>query len=180
MAFQSINPKDSSLVKEFETWGGLQLEQALQSVAKMTPLWAETPMSQRCDLMRAASKVLLARKEQLAGMITLEMGKLFREAIAEVEKCALVCDFYADHGPAFLEDELLPSDAGKSYLAYLPLGTVLAVMPWNFPLWQVFRFAVPALIAGNTGVLKHASNVPQCALAIEQVFLDAGFPEGGI
>jgi succinate-semialdehyde dehydrogenase/glutarate-semialdehyde dehydrogenase len=106
------------------------------------------------------------------------MGKLYREAQAEIDKCALVCDYYAEQGSAFLQDELLPSDASRSLVCYQPLGVVLAVMPWNFPFWQVFRFAVPALVAGNAGVLKHASNVPQCALAIESVFRQAGLPEG--
>jgi succinate-semialdehyde dehydrogenase/glutarate-semialdehyde dehydrogenase len=111
-------------------------------------------------------------------LITVEMGKLRAEARAEVDKCALACDYYAEHAPAFVADELIPSDAGKSLVAYQPLGAVLAIMPWNFPLWQVFRFAAPALAAGNTALLKHASNVPQCALAIEKVFGDAGFPRG--
>ena len=106
------------------------------------------------------------------------MGKLLKEARAEIEKCALGCDYYADHAEAFLQDEVIASDASKSYVAYLPLGTLLAVMPWNFPFWQVFRAAAPALMAGNTVVLKHASNVPQCALAIEEVFQKAGFPPG--
>lgn len=111
-------------------------------------------------------------------MMTLEMGKLIKESQAEVEKCAWVCDYYADHAAGFLADESIATDAASSYVAYQPLGTVLAVMPWNFPLWQVFRFAVPALTGGNTGVLKHASNVPRCALAIEQVFHDAEIPDG--
>jgi succinate-semialdehyde dehydrogenase/glutarate-semialdehyde dehydrogenase len=128
--------------------------------------------------MRRAAAVLRERREALARTITLEMGKLRQEALAEVDKCALGCEYYAEHGPAFLADEVIASDAGKSFVAWQPLGTVLAVMPWNFPLWQVFRFAAPALVAGNTGLLKHASNVPQCALAIEAVFRDAGFPDG--
>ncbi len=134
-------------------------------------------MAERCALMHKAAEVLRANKEKYAAIVTQEMGKLINDARAEVEKCATVCDFYADKGPGFLADEAIDSDAGKSYVAYLPLGTVLAVMPWNFPLWQVFRFAAPALVAGNTGVLKHASNVPQSALVIEEVFKEAGFPE---
>jgi succinate-semialdehyde dehydrogenase/glutarate-semialdehyde dehydrogenase len=128
--------------------------------------------------MRQAAAVLRDNAEDFARMMTLEMGKPVREARAEIEKCAWVCEFYAVEGPAFLADEEITSDAGRSLVVYQPLGTVLAVMPWNFPFWQVFRFAAPALIAGNTGLLKHASNVPQCALAIESVFADAGFPAG--
>ncbi|MDH5436607.1 MAG: NAD-dependent succinate-semialdehyde dehydrogenase, partial [Gammaproteobacteria bacterium] len=118
------------------------------------------------------------RKEELAQIITLEMGKLIGEARAEIEKCISGCEYYAEQGPVFLKDESIATDAGKSFVAYQPLGTVLAVMPWNFPFWQVFRFAAPALIAGNTAVLKHASNVPQCAIAIEKLFIEAGFPQG--
>jgi succinate-semialdehyde dehydrogenase/glutarate-semialdehyde dehydrogenase len=106
------------------------------------------------------------------------MGKLYSESQAEIEKCALGCEYYAENAADFLKDEIIATDAGKSYVAYQPLGTILAVMPWNFPFWQVFRFAAPALAAGNTGVLKHASNVPQCALAIEDIFKQAGFPDG--
>jgi succinate-semialdehyde dehydrogenase/glutarate-semialdehyde dehydrogenase len=132
----------------------------------------------RADLVRQASAVLRQRAEELARLMTLEMGKPIREARAEIEKCAWVCDYYADEGPGFLADEPVGSDAGRSLVAWQPLGTVLAVMPWNFPFWQVFRFAAPALVAGNTGLLKHASNVPQCALALESIFADAGFPAG--
>jgi succinate-semialdehyde dehydrogenase/glutarate-semialdehyde dehydrogenase len=128
--------------------------------------------------MRQAAAVLRQRAEDLARLMTLEMGKPIREARAEIEKCAWVCEYYADEGAGFLADEPVESDAGRSFVAWQPLGTVLAVMPWNFPFWQVFRFAAPALVAGNTGLLKHASNVPQCALALEAIFADAGFPEG--
>jgi succinate-semialdehyde dehydrogenase/glutarate-semialdehyde dehydrogenase len=178
MSFQVINPASGEMVKEIPAWDDASVEAALSQVAEATPVWADTPMTERCDLMRKAAQVLRDNTDKYARIITTEMGKLINDARAEVEKCALVCDYYADHGPEFLQDELIPSDAGKSYVAYLPLGTVLAVMPWNFPFWQVFRFAAPALVAGNTGLLKHASNVPESALAIEAVFREAGFPPG--
>ncbi len=178
MTFQSINPANGELLAEYPAWDGAAVEQALAQAAAAAPAGAATPLTQRCELMRRAAAVLRERREALARTITLEMGKLRQEALAEVDKCALGCEYYAEHGPAFLADEVIASDAGKSFVAWQPLGTVLAVMPWNFPLWQVFRFAAPALVAGNTGLLKHASNVPQCALAIEAVFRDAGFPDG--
>ncbi len=178
MAFDSINPATGKLLATFPAWEASELEQALAQVAAATPAWAANPLEQRCALMRKAAQVLRNHRDKLATLITLEMGKLFTEARAEVEKCALACDHYADNGPRYLADELISSDAGKSYVTHQPQGTILAVMPWNFPFWQVFRFAAPTLVAGNTGVLKHASNVPQCALAIEQVFHEAGFPEG--
>lgn len=177
MSFEVINPATGEKVTEIPVWDSQQLESALASVAVASPAWRTTPMSERCKLMHKAADVLRENKEKYAAIVTQEMGKLISDARAEVEKCASVCDFYADNGPRFLADEEIESDAGKSYVAYLPLGTVLAVMPWNFPLWQVFRFAAPALVAGNTGVLKHASNVPQCALLIEDVFKEAGFPD---
>jgi len=178
MSFVSRNPATNELLKEYPVWDDAQLEEALVEVAIATPKWASTPLAERCEHVRRLGQLVLQRRDELAGLISLEMGKLIHEARAEVEKCALVCDYYADHGPAFLADEMLESDAGKSFVARLPLGTVLAVMPWNFPVWQVFRFLAPALVAGNTGVLKHASNVPQCALAIEAVVRDAGLPAG--
>ncbi len=178
MSFQVINPATGETIREIPAWDDAAVEAALGQVAAATPAWASTPMSDRCDLMRKAAQVLRDNKDSYARTITTEMGKLINDARAEVEKCALVCDYYAEHGPEFLKDEPIASDAGNSYVAYLPLGTVLAVMPWNFPFWQVFRFAAPALVAGNTGLLKHASNVPESALAIEAVFREAGFPEG--
>ena len=177
MSFEVINPATGEKVTEIPAWDSQQLESGLAAVAAISPEWRNTPMAERCALMHKAAEVLRANKEKYAAIVTQEMGKLINDARAEVEKCATVCDFYADKGPGFLADEAIDSDAGKSYVAYLPLGTVLAVMPWNFPLWQVFRFAAPALVAGNTGVLKHASNVPQSALVIEEVFKEAGFPE---
>jgi len=178
MAFVSINPANGERLAEYPAWDNTAIEQALAEAAAAAPQWAATPLAERSELMRRAAAILRERREALARTITLEMGKLRREALAEVDKSALGCEYYAEHGPAFLADEEIASDAGRSFIAWQPLGTVLAVMPWNFPLWQVFRFAAPALVAGNTGLLKHASNVPQCALAIEAVFRDAGFPAG--
>ena len=178
MVFQSINPANGERLAEYPAWDSAAIEQALAEAARAAPAWAATPLAERCELMRRAAAILRERREALARTITLEMGKLRREALAEVDKSALGCEYYAEHGAAFLADEAIASDAGRSFVAWQPLGTVLAVMPWNFPLWQVFRFAAPALVAGNTGLLKHASNVPQCALAIEAIFRDAGFPAG--
>ncbi len=177
MAYQTINPATGEAGEPFPSWNSAQLDAALGAVAAAHPAWAATPMAERSSLMRRLAGVLRARRDELAALITLEMGKLILEARAEVEKCALACDYYAEHAPCFLADEAIASDAGNSVVVYQPLGTVLAVMPWNFPLWQVFRFAAPALMAGNCGLLKHASNVPRCALAIESVIREAGFPE---
>ena len=178
MAFVSANPATGQIIEEFPVWDEIQLEEAMVQVAITTPDWAATPLAERCQYVRRMAEVLLARRDELAEMITLEMGKLISEARAEVEKCALGCDYYADNGPQFLADEVIETNASKSFVAHQPIGTILAVMPWNFPLWQVFRFMAPALVAGNTGVLKHASNVPQCALAIEEVVREAGLPDG--
>ena len=177
MGFDVVNPATGEKVLEVPSWDAQQLEAGLADVAKASHAWRDTPMLDRCALMQKAAEVLRANVDEYAHIVTQEMGKLINDARAEVEKCATACDFYAENGPKFLADEMIESDAGKSYVAYLPLGTVLAVMPWNFPLWQVFRFAAPALVAGNTGVLKHASNVPQCAQLIENIFKQAGFPE---
>ena len=178
MVMESVNPATGEKVKTFVLWDEKDLDAALQEVADAVPGWQQTPFSQRGQLFTKAAAELRNNNAHYAGLITLEMGKPVKEARAEIEKCAWACEFYAQHGEAFLKDEKIESDAGLSYVAYLPLGTVLAVMPWNFPFWQVFRFAAPGLMAGNTAVLKHASNVPQCALAIEQVFHKAGFPRG--
>ncbi|KAF0191884.1 MAG: succinate-semialdehyde dehydrogenase (NADP+) [Gammaproteobacteria bacterium] len=177
MGFRSINPANGEPLGEFADWSAAELENALAAVAEATPRWAATPLAQRCRSMRAVADVLRKKKEHLARLVTLEMGKLVREARAEIEKCATAFEYYAEAGPRFLANEQIHTDASSSYVACQPLGTVLAIMPWNFPVWQVMRFAAPALTAGNTGLLKHASNVPQCALAIEQVFREAGLPE---
>lgn len=175
---QSINPATNELLNEFETWDDDTLDYVVTQAGYMFADWGKlTPIEDRCMLMKRVADVLLDDAEILAELITLEMGKTHKEAIAEVEKSAMVCEYYAQHGPAYLQDEMVETDASKSYVAYLPLGVILGVMPWNFPFWQVFRFAAPTLIAGNVAVLKHASNVPQCALAIEEVFRKAGFPD---
>jgi succinate-semialdehyde dehydrogenase/glutarate-semialdehyde dehydrogenase len=178
VTFKSVNPFDGTTITEISSFTPGEIETALQEAAQAVPLWAGTRLAARCDLLRRAATVLRGHVDDFARMMTLEMGKPIREARAEIEKCAWVCEYYATEGPGFLADEIIASDASRSLVTWQPLGTVLAVMPWNFPFWQVFRFAVPALVAGNTGLLKHASNVPQCALAIESVFTEAGFPPG--
>ena len=178
MPFVSINPATGEEFFRAEGHRPAQVEAILTDVSAETPAWARVPVETRCKLLRQAAKVLRAQRDEYADIITLEMGKLTGEARAEIEKCAAACEYYADHAADFLADEPVATDAQRSFVAYQPLGTVLAVMPWNFPFWQAIRCAAPALAAGNTVLLKHASNVPQCALAIERVFADAGFPDG--
>lgn len=174
----SRNPATGAIQNEFSPWSEQELECCLQQAHDARSAWAATPLDKRCALLRGLAAHLRARKQELARLITQEMGKLIREARDEIEKCAWGCEYYAGHATRFLADEVIPSGVGKSYVRYEALGTVLAIMPWNFPFWQVFRCAVPALAAGNGVLLKHASNVPQCALAIERIFADAGFPPG--
>lgn len=178
MAMETINPTTGERIKTFELWNDRQTEAALAEAAAANATWQATPFAERARLLRNVAAELRQHITHYAGIITLEMGKIAKEAHAEVEKCAWGCEFYAEHAEAFLRDERIESDASASYVAYLPLGTVLAIMPWNFPFWQVFRFAAPGLMAGNTVALKHASNVPQCALAIEEIFHKAGYPKG--
>jgi succinate-semialdehyde dehydrogenase/glutarate-semialdehyde dehydrogenase len=176
--FTSINPATEEQVHSTPALTDAGLEQALARTAAATPAWAARPVAERTAVLREAAQVLRNRRDALARTISIEMGKLFREARAEVEKCALGCEYYAEHAAEFVADEIVATDARRSLVAYQPLGTVLAIMPWNFPFWQVFRFAAPALAAGNTALLKHASNVSMCAAAIENVWRDAGAPEG--
>lgn len=179
MTMQSINPATGELNAEFETWDQATLDEVVTEAGYGFSDWSKlTPLEDRIALLRRLGDVLLDDQEPLAELMTLEMGKLYSEALAEIQKCATLCDYYADHAAEFLADEFIESDASKSYLAYLPLGVVLGVMPWNYPFWQVMRFAVPAVTAGNIALLKHASNVPQCALALQEVFRKAGYPEG--
>jgi succinate-semialdehyde dehydrogenase / glutarate-semialdehyde dehydrogenase len=154
------------------------MDQALSKADSAFRKWKQVSFKERAGLMKSCASYLKDHKKDLAKLMVLEMGKPIREAIAEIEKCALACEYYAENAEVFLADKKISSDASSSYVSYEPLGCILAVMPWNFPFWQVFRFAAPSLMAGNVGILKHASNVPQCALAIEEIFIKAGFPEG--
>ena len=177
-AIHSINPATEEVLQTFAPATTAEIEAALSGAAATYREWRATSFAHRGSLMRKAAQYLRRHRSRLAGVITAEMGKPIVEAEAEVEKCAWNCEFYANNAARFLADEPQPSSATESYVAFPPLGTVLAIMPWNFPFWQLFRFAAPALMAGNTAILKHASNVPQCALAIEEVFAASGFPEG--
>lgn len=178
MAYETINPATGEKIKTFEDLSDADIKKAITKADDAFQSWKKTSFSERAELLKKVGELLRDRKEELGKLMTLEMGKPIKEGIAEAEKCAWVCDFYAENAEGFLSEEPVESDASESFLAYNPLGVILAVMPWNFPFWQVFRFAAPATMAGNTGVLKHASNVPQCAEAIEKLFTDAGYPEG--
>ncbi len=177
MQFRSINPYDGTLLNTYEGHSKDQIKQKIQATHQAFLNWRDTRFSERAKCMHQAADELLKNKKLYSETITLEMGKTIGESTSEVEKCAKVCKYYADKAENFLQDEPLDTPNGEAYIHYNPIGTVLAVMPWNFPFWQVFRFAAPALMAGNTGLLKHASNVPKCALSIQQVFENAGFPE---
>ena len=166
MAIVSVNPATG---KTLETYDEMTPVQAAATVVHAHEAWLEwraVPFSMRAQLMKRAAEILRERKGELARLMAAEMGKPLKQGVAEAEKCAWVCDYYADNAEAQLAPEVVNTDASRSYVAFQPIGVVLAVMPWNFPLWQVYRFAAPALMAGNVGVLKHASNVPGCALAI--------------
>ncbi|HSE05111.1 MAG TPA: NAD-dependent succinate-semialdehyde dehydrogenase [Methylomirabilota bacterium] len=178
MSVQSVNPATGEILETLPEASKPQIEQALARAHAAFLDWRTRPFAERARLMRAAGQELRTRKAEYAMTMTREMGKPIVQAEAEVEKCAATCDYYAEHAEAFLAEQLRQTDATRSYVRFDPLGVVLAVMPWNFPFWQVFRFAAPALMAGNGGILKHASNVPRSAILIEEVFRRAGFPEG--
>ena len=173
----SINPATGTVVAEFDEHTDAQVERMLQGAVTAQKRWARQPIEARAAVLTAVARVLRERKAEYARLITTEMGKPLAEAEAEIEKCAWTCDHYAQHGPGYLADMPVASNA-ESYVAYDPLGVVLAVMPWNYPFWQFIRFAAPALVAGNGAILKHANNVPQCALALQQALVDAGVPAG--
>lgn len=178
MPIATINPATGETLQTFEELSPRQLEQKLQLAADTFRTYRKTSFANRAELMLQAAAILDADKQKLARLMTLEMGKPIKGAVQEIEKCALVCRYYAENAAHHLADEVVETNATRSYVHFQPLGPVLAVMPWNFPFWQVFRFAAPALMAGNVGLLKHSSNVPQCALAIEDIFQRAGFPNG--
>jgi len=178
MAIASINPSTGETLKSFEELSRDQISDKLQRASETFRTYRRTSFERRSALMARAAELLDSEKHDLGKIMTLEMGKPLKAAISEAEKCAWVCRYYAETAAQHLADQIVDTNALKSYVRFQPLGPVLAVMPWNFPFWQVFRFAAPALMAGNVGLLKHASNVPQCALAIEDIFLRAGFPEG--
>ncbi len=174
---KSVNPATGETIHVYETHSEKGVEKIINSVDKRWQQWRNTSFFHRSQMMQNLASLLKSKKEELARLMAIEMGKVVREGISEIEKCSWVCDYYASNAESFLEKENIATDFSKSYVSYQPLGTVLAIMPWNFPFWQVFRFAAPTLMAGNTAVLKHASNVPGCALAIEDLFREAGFPE---
>jgi succinate-semialdehyde dehydrogenase/glutarate-semialdehyde dehydrogenase len=178
MALQSINPANDALLEEYAETSPSEVKAALQEAHRAFLEWRQTSFAERATPMRRAGALLRARQEELAKLMALEMGKPLPQGRAEAEKCAWVCDYYAAEAEGFLRPEAVATDASRSFVAYSPLGVVLAVMPWNFPLWQVFRFVAPGLMAGNAGLLKHSSNVSGCALAIEDIVREAGFPKG--
>jgi succinate-semialdehyde dehydrogenase/glutarate-semialdehyde dehydrogenase len=178
MAIASVNPATGKLIKSFEPLSAAEIEKKVQLAADTFLTYRQTPFSERAARMLRAADILESEKEVCGRLMTLEMGKPLKAAIAEAAKCAVGCRYYAENAERFLADEVVETSAKRSFIRYLPLGPILAVMPWNFPFWQVFRFAAPALMAGNVGLLKHASNVPQCALKIEEIFCRAGFEPG--
>ncbi|MBZ5523310.1 MAG: NAD-dependent succinate-semialdehyde dehydrogenase [Acidobacteriia bacterium] len=178
MAIATVNPATGELIKSFEPLSAAQLEEKLKLAASAFRLYRHTSFAERAQKLLKAAEILEKEKNECAHLMTLEMGKPIKAAVAEAVKCAVGCRYYAENAGRFLADEIVETGARRSFIRYLPLGPILAVMPWNFPMWQVFRFAAPALMAGNVGLLKHASNVPQCALKIEEILRRAGFPEG--
>jgi succinate-semialdehyde dehydrogenase/glutarate-semialdehyde dehydrogenase len=177
-SFKSIFPFDQTEIAAYKIMSDAEIDTALSTAEKIFPHWSYKTFSERAEVFKNIAALLLERKEQMAKLITNEMGKVVKEAIAEVEKCALGCTYYAENAAQFLDDEIIQTKYKKSFVAFQPIGAVLAIMPWNFPLWQVFRFAAPTLMAGNVALLKHAPNVCGCSLAIQQLFEEAGAEHG--
>lgn len=178
MAIATINPATGEVIKTFQPLSQAEIDAKLQLAVTAFQQQRKTPFAERAKRMLKAAEILEREKENFGRLMTLEMGKPYKAAVAEAAKCVTACRYYAENAEKFLADEVVDTGAKKSFIRYLPIGPILAVMPWNFPFWQVIRFAAPALMAGNVGLLKHASNVPQCALAIEGLFKEAGFPAG--
>jgi len=178
MAIATINPATGEVVKKFGALTDAEVDDKITKAAAAFHSFRKTPFPDRARWMSKAAEILESEKEPIGRLMTLEMGKTLPSAIAEAEKCASTCRYYAENAARFVADEPIATSAAKSFIRYQPIGIVLAVMPWNFPFWQVFRFVAPGLMAGNVGLLKHASNVPQCALKIEEIVRRAGFPEG--
>src|SRR6202162_1673053 len=178
MAIATMNPATGEVLKTFEPLSDAQLEIKLQKAADTFLKYRKVPFAERARLMMKAADILDREKDTYARMMTTEMGKTLRSAVDEAVKCAWVCRYYAENAERFLADELVETPASRSFIRYQPMGVVLVIMPWNYPFWQAFRFIAPGLMAGNVGLLKHASNVPQCALRIEELLLKAGVPEG--
>jgi succinate-semialdehyde dehydrogenase/glutarate-semialdehyde dehydrogenase len=176
MEILSINPANSKVNKKYKAHTAKQVQQRIAQTHKVWQQWKHSTFPERAGLLNKLATVITDRKNELAHLMAIEMGKPLKQGIAEAEKCAAVCTYYANNAEDFLKEQLIATDATKSYVTFQPIGVVLAIMPWNFPLWQVFRFLAPALAAGNCGVLKHASNVPGCAMAIEDMVKAAGFP----
>jgi succinate-semialdehyde dehydrogenase / glutarate-semialdehyde dehydrogenase len=178
MAIATINPATGQTIKTFEALTDAQVDQKIQKATETFLSFRKLSFADRGRMMNRAAEILESEKETLAKLMTTEMGKTFRSAVDEAVKCAWVCRYYAENAERFLADEVVETPASRSFIRYQPMGVVLVIMPWNYPFWQVFRFIAPGLMAGNVGILKHASNVPQCALKIEEILLKAGFPEG--
>jgi len=176
MGIITINPKNGSKIKEYEKYSAQEVSEIIEAVQQEWIEWRRSTHETRGKLLKKMATVLRSRKQKLAELMADEMGKPISQGMSEVEKCADCCDYYSINGPVYLADRTIETEASKSYVSFQPLGVVLAVMPWNFPFWQVFRFLAPALAAGNCGVLKHASNVAGCAVEIENVVKEAGFP----
>ncbi len=175
---QTINPATEEILQEYEEFTDKQIEEKISAADNAFKDWRKTSLSHRAELMRKAAGILRDKKDEYGRLMALEMGKPFSQGVGEAEKCAWVCDYYADNAEEHLSDMKINTEFSKSYVSFQPIGAVFAIMPWNFPFWQVLRFAAPALMAGNAGLLKHSSNTMGCALKIEEVFMEAGFPEG--
>ena len=177
-SIKTVNPFNNQDIKEYKLHKPEELSEILDTSNKTFYKWKQTSIKERCRLLMNLAKILEDDKRDLATLMTLEMGKPITQSVSEIEKCITLCDFYATNADNFLADELIETEASESFISYDPLGTILAIMPWNYPFWQVMRFAIPTLTAGNTAILKHAANVTGCALAIEKLFEKAGYPKG--